>query len=147
MANHFHLAIETPEGNLVAGMQWLQSTFANRFNRFRDVRGHLFQGRYKCLLVEPGEALGRVCHYLHLNPARAGVVSLEQWKSYRYSSGWYLCHPSRRRPSMPSPTRVAPPLSNSPYTQIWGYCSSITFLQVWNGVVWSLSPQRFQGVF
>src|ERR1043165_5266944 len=37
MSNHFHLALETPEGNLVAGMQWLQSTFANRFNRLRDI--------------------------------------------------------------------------------------------------------------
>ena len=45
MRNHYHLAIETPEGNLVAGMQWLQATFANRFNRFRGERGHLFQGR------------------------------------------------------------------------------------------------------
>ncbi len=54
MRNHYHLALETPEGNLVAGMQWLQSTFANRFNRLRDERGHLFQGRYKALLVEEG---------------------------------------------------------------------------------------------
>ncbi|MGH7945844.1 MAG: transposase [Opitutaceae bacterium] len=58
MGNHFHLAVETPEGNLVAGMQWLQSTFANRFNRLRHVNGHLFQGRYKSLLIEPGAALG-----------------------------------------------------------------------------------------
>jgi hypothetical protein len=48
-SNHFHLALETPLGNLVAGMQWLQSTFANRFNKLRDVHGHLFQGRYKSL--------------------------------------------------------------------------------------------------
>src|SRR5690242_1381803 len=52
MGNHFHLALETPEGNLAAGMQWLQSTYATRFNRLRDERGHLFQGRYKALVVE-----------------------------------------------------------------------------------------------
>ncbi|MBI5768031.1 MAG: transposase, partial [Verrucomicrobia bacterium] len=40
MNNHYHLALETPEGNLVAGMQWLQATFANRFNRLRGERGH-----------------------------------------------------------------------------------------------------------
>src|SRR5438105_8111243 len=49
MSNHYHLALETPLGNLVAGMQWLQATFANRFNRFRKEHGHLFQGRYKGL--------------------------------------------------------------------------------------------------
>ena len=63
MRNHFHLAVETPAGNLGAGMQWLQATFANRFNRLRGERGHLFQGRYKALVVEPGETLGLVCHY------------------------------------------------------------------------------------
>ena len=100
MGNHFHLAIETPEGNLIAGMQWLQATFANRFNRFRDVRGHLFQGRYKSLLVEPGAALGQVCHYIHLNPARAGLSTPEQLSAYRYSSYWYLHQARRRRPFM-----------------------------------------------
>ncbi len=91
MRNHFHLAVETPAGNLVAGMQWLQATFANRFNRLRGERGHLFQGRYKALLVEPGEALGLVCHYIHLNPVRAGVVPVERLGGYRASSYWHLC--------------------------------------------------------
>jgi hypothetical protein len=50
MRNHYHLAVETPLGNLVPGMQWLQATFANRFNRLRGERGHLFQGRYLLLL-------------------------------------------------------------------------------------------------
>jgi len=66
------LALETPTGNLVTGMQWLQATYANRFNRLRREHGHVFQGRYKALLVEEGGALGQVCDYLHLNPARAG---------------------------------------------------------------------------
>jgi REP element-mobilizing transposase RayT len=90
MSNHYHLALETPEGNLVAGMQWLQATFANRFNKLRNERGHLFQGRYKALLVEEGGPLGQVCHYIHLNPVRAGIVSAAQLKEYRYSSYWYL---------------------------------------------------------
>jgi len=75
MGNHFHLAVETPQGNLVAGMQWLQATFANRFNRYRDERGHLFQSHYKSLVVEAGDALGQVCHYFHLNPVRAGKLT------------------------------------------------------------------------
>ncbi|HEY8993101.1 MAG TPA: transposase [Lacunisphaera sp.] len=98
MRNHYHLAVETPEGNLVAGMQWLQATFANRFNRFRDERGHLFQGRYKALLVEEGEPLAFVGHYIHLNPVRAGILSTERLTEYRYSSYWYLTRPEARPP-------------------------------------------------
>lgn len=90
MSNHYHLAIETPAGNLVKGMQWLQATFANRFNRLRGERGHLFQGRYKSLLVESGAALGQLCHYLHLNPVRAGLVTADRLRDYRASSYWHL---------------------------------------------------------
>ena len=74
----------------VRGMQWLQSTFANRFNKLRGEHGHLFQGRYKALPVEPGPALGQVCDYLHLNPIRAGIVPVERLREYRHSSYWYL---------------------------------------------------------
>ena len=100
MSNHYHLAIETPEGNLVAGMQWLQATFANRFNKLRGARGHLFQGRYKSLLVEEGAPLGQVCHYIHLNPVRAGVVAAATLGTYRYSSYWWLSRPKQRRAFM-----------------------------------------------
>jgi REP element-mobilizing transposase RayT len=96
MRNHYHLALETPAGNLVAGMQWLQATFANRFNRLRGERGHLFQGRYKALMVEEGAALGQVCHYIHLNPVRAGILPVAQLKSYRHSSYWHLWRPANR---------------------------------------------------
>jgi putative transposase len=96
MSNHFHLAVETPKGNLVAGMQWLQATFANRFNRLRGERGHLFQGRYKALLVEEGEPLGLVGHYIHLNPVRAGILPIERLEEYRYSSYWYGKRPKSR---------------------------------------------------
>lgn len=98
MGNHYHLAVETPQGNLTVGMQWLQSTFANRFNALRRERGHLFQGRFKSLLVEEGEALGQVCHYLHLNPVRAGLVSPAELAEYRYGSSWYLSRPKNRPP-------------------------------------------------
>lgn len=56
MGTHFHLAIETPEPNLSDGMQWLQGTWAQRFNRFRGEVGRPFQGRYKAFHVEPGHA-------------------------------------------------------------------------------------------
>lgn len=98
MRNHYHLALETPLGNLVLGMQWLQTTFANRFNRFRGERGHLFQSRYKALLVEEGEYMGMVGHYIHLNPVRAGILPVERLDEYRYSSYWYLRRPKVRPP-------------------------------------------------
>jgi len=96
MGNHYHLAVETPLGNLASGMQWLQSTFANRFNKLRNERGHLFQGRYKALLVEAGDAFGQVCHYIHLNPARAGIVPLKELPSYRRSSYRLITTPRSR---------------------------------------------------
>ena len=102
MRNHFHLALETPGGNLVTGMQWLQATFANRFNKLRAQRGHLFQGRYKALLVEEGGPLGLVCDYIHLNPVRAGAASAERLDDFRHSSYWYLGRP-RIRPKFLHP--------------------------------------------
>ena len=98
MRNHYHLALETPEPNLVAGMQWLQSTYANRFNRFRGERGHVFQGRYQAIVVEDAAHVGAVAHYIHLNPVRAGIVAVRQANDYQWSS---LCFLAKRgvRPS------------------------------------------------
>lgn len=86
MANHYHLCVETVDGRLAAGMQWLQSTFANRFNRLVTDRGHVFQGRYKALLIEAGDSLLRVVNYIHLNPVRAGVQSVETLADHELSS-------------------------------------------------------------
>ena len=96
MTNHFHLVVRTPKGNLVYGMKWLQSTFANRYHRFRKVRGKLFQGRYKSLIVEKSTYLGALLHYVHLNPVRAGICAVKDLSGYRWSSYWYLQHPERR---------------------------------------------------
>lgn len=95
MRNHYHLALETPEPNLVAGMHWLQSTFATRFNRFRAERGHLFQGRYQSLVVENTAALSRLVDYIHLNPVRAGIVSADQVTAFRWSSLSWLVKKKR----------------------------------------------------
>lgn len=96
MSNHYHLALETPQANLVAGMQWLQGTFALRFNRFRREAGHLFQGRYKSLVVDPGSALGPLCHYLHLNPVRARMVPIAQLAEWPWTSFRWLMAPKER---------------------------------------------------
>jgi putative transposase len=97
MRNHFHLAVETPQANLSAGMKHLQGTWANRFNRFQGKVGRPFQGRYKALHVEPGHALAQVAHYLHLNPVRAKVVTLERLREFRWSSFWWF--PTKKRPA------------------------------------------------
>lgn len=86
MANHYHLALATPEPNLAVGMHWLQSTYATRHNRFRRRQGHLFQGRFKSLLVEDAAHLARVVDYIHLNPVRAGIVAADQLLEFRPSS-------------------------------------------------------------
>jgi REP element-mobilizing transposase RayT len=91
MGNHYHLLLETPGANLVAGMQWLQGTYTKRFNVRHKEWGHLFQGRYKALLVDggAGDYFSTVGHYIHLNPARVKGFSFEDsaleehvWSSY-----------------------------------------------------------------
>jgi len=102
MGNHFHLVVETPRGNLVAGMKWLLGTYTGRFNRRHKLFGHLFSGRYKALIVD-GSGNGylkTVCDYVHLNPARAKLLRPEQpLRAYRWSS-WpeYLKRPGKRWP-------------------------------------------------
>jgi len=97
MRNHFHLALETPEPNLVEGMHWLQSTYATRFNRYRSEHGHLFQGRYQSPLLEDAAILVRVIDYIHVNPVRAGIVPSAHVGQFRWSSLPHLMKPSRPR--------------------------------------------------
>jgi len=95
MGNHYHLLVETPEGNLVAGMKWLQGVYTQRHNSRHKVFGHLFQGRYKAVVID-GQSSGyfeAVGTYIHLNPARAGLIrpGKEPLRRYRWSSyPWYL---------------------------------------------------------
>ena len=100
MGNHFHLVIETPRANLVAGMRWMLGTYTARFNRRHKLFGHLFSGRYKSLVVdESGNGyLKMVCDYVHLNPVRAKLLSRGQkLGDYRWSSHReYLKKPGQR---------------------------------------------------
>lgn len=96
MSNHYHLALTTPNANLVEGMRWLQGTFAVRFNRLRRERGHLFQGRYKSLIVDPESGLGPLCHYIHLNPVRAGLKPVTELADYAWTSLHWLSTPKLR---------------------------------------------------
>jgi putative transposase len=83
MPNHFHLALETPQGNLSRFMAWLQTTFTVRYNRKHRRSGHLFQGRYRAELVD-ADAYARVLAlYIHLNPVRT-----KRRGERHYTGGW-----------------------------------------------------------
>ncbi len=99
MGNHYHLLLETPHANLVDGMRWLQGTYTKRFNIRHKVWGHLFQSRYKALLVDPGgDYFQTACSYIHLNPARANCFDLHKGRlsDYMWSSFPQYLNPSKR---------------------------------------------------
>src|SRR5882724_133583 len=108
MTNHYHLLIETPQPNLVTGMRWFQTTYTVRFNRRHRISGHLFQGRYKSVVVDPEERgyFATLSDYIHLNPVRARMISLQErlfdyrWSSYRFYAA------KAERPAWFEPQRV-----------------------------------------
>ena len=85
MDNHYHLLVETPEPNLSRGMRQLNGVFTQRTNRRHGRVGHVFQGRYKSILVEREAYLMELCRYVVLNPVRAGMAARAgewRWSSY-----------------------------------------------------------------
>ena len=96
MTNHFHLLIETPDGNLSLGMRQLNGVYTQLFNKRHGRTGHLFQGRYKAILIQKDSHLLEVCRYVVLNPIRAKMVEQpEEWKwsSYLTTAGKAKPHP------------------------------------------------------
>lgn len=90
MPNHYHLLIETPEGNLSKVMHDLQTRYTIYFNRRYKRVGHLFQGRYKALIVDKEAYLLELSRYIHLNPVRAKIVQRPEdyrWSSYKDYTG------------------------------------------------------------
>lgn len=84
MTNHYHLLIETPEPNLSKGMRHLNGVYTQRFNRRHGRVGHVFQGRYKAILVQKDTHLLELIRYVVLNPVRAGIA--QQPEDWRFSS-------------------------------------------------------------
>lgn len=84
MDNHYHLVLETPLGNLLKVMHGINSAYTGYFNRKHDRSGHLFQGRYKGILVEKDRYLLELSRYVHLNPVKAGKT--DQPEKYKWSS-------------------------------------------------------------
>jgi len=112
MTNHYHLVIQTPQGNLSEVMHFINGSYTNYINRKRGRQGHLFQGRYKAILVDGDTYLLEGSRYLHLNPVRAKLVGKPEeypYSSYRsYVSGarehlvsrdmiWEMISKDRRR--------------------------------------------------
>ena len=87
MNNHYHILLQTPKGNLSEIMLHINGAYSNYFNIRHKRRGHLFQGRYKAILVEADSYAGELSRYIHLNPVRAAMVGLPEkfkWSSYQY---------------------------------------------------------------
>lgn len=94
MDNHYHLLIETPEGNLSLGMRQLNGVYTQRFNRRHGREGHLFQGRFKAIVVDRDSYLLELCRYVVLNPIRAAMVKYIEhypWSSYPATMGLVNC--------------------------------------------------------
>ena len=90
MNNHYHLLLETPEGQLSAGMRRLNGTYTQWFNRRHKRVGHVLQGRFKSILVDKDNYLLELCRYIVLNPVRARTVTKPQdwpWSSFRATTG------------------------------------------------------------
>ena len=90
MSNHYHLLIETTDATLSKGMKYLNGTYTQQFNRRHERVGHLFQGRFKAILVEKNSYLQELARYVVLNPVRARMVRSAKdwpWSSYRGTAG------------------------------------------------------------
>ncbi|MBI4654715.1 MAG: transposase [Nitrospirae bacterium] len=101
MDNHYHLVIETLDGNLSKGMRQLNGVYTQIFNKRHERVGHIFQGRYKAILIQKESHLLEVCRYVVLNPIRAIELakSIEDWKwsSYCATAGKGKSHPCLTR--------------------------------------------------
>jgi len=84
MDNHYHLLVRTRRANLKKAMQWFGTTYTQRFNRRHFRSGHLFQGRYKSIIIQNDSYLLQLSYYIHRNPLRAGIV--KRLAGYRWSS-------------------------------------------------------------
>jgi REP element-mobilizing transposase RayT len=90
MDNHYHLLIETPDANLSRGMRQLNGVYTQNYNRRHNRTGHVFQGRYKAILVEKESYLLELCRYVVLNPVRAKIAEKPRdwrWSSYAGTAG------------------------------------------------------------
>ena len=147
MANHYHLLVETPKANLSIGMRQLNGIYTQSFNRRHRRVGHLFQGRFKAILVEKEFYLLELCRYIVLNPVRVkggSKMGAWKWSSYRataglasvpefLSIGWVLEQFGKNRPAAQKRYRefVRDGLANRPWEELKGqiYLGSDEFIE------------------
>ncbi len=90
MTNHYHLLMETPEANLAQIMKQINGIYTQRFNRKHQRVGHVFQGRFKSVIVDKDAYLLELCRYIVLNPIRAGMIEdpgRYRWSSFKATAG------------------------------------------------------------
>lgn len=111
MNNHYHILVETPDGNLSKGMRHLNGVYTQYFNRTHQRVGHVYQGRYKAIIVQKEAYLLEVARYIVLNPVRTQMIRSARdwpWSSYRATAGqvdspswldsqWIIAHFAKRR--------------------------------------------------
>lgn len=147
MANHYHLLVETPKANLSLGMRQLNGMYTQSFNRRHNRVGHLFQGRFKAILVEKESYLLELCRYIVLNPVRVkgkGEIGAWRWSSYRATAGlasvpeflstdWILEQFGKKRAKAQKQYRafVREGLENRPWEELKGqiYLGSEAFIE------------------
>jgi REP element-mobilizing transposase RayT len=103
MDNHYHLLVRTRRANLKKAMHWFGTTYTQRFNRRHFRSGHLFQGRYKSIIIQNEAYLLQLSYYIHRNPLRAGIV--KRLAGYRWSSYKVYAY-GRKTPKWLSPDLI-----------------------------------------
>jgi putative transposase len=86
MTTHYHLIVETPNANISNAIQWINVSYATYYNRTHHRQGHLFQGRFKSILINADDYLLELSRYIHRNPVMAMITELPEdypWSSYR----------------------------------------------------------------
>ncbi len=86
MPNHYHLLVQTPDGNMSRCIRYVNGVYTQRFNRYNKKEGQLFRGRYKAVLIDEDSYLLEVLRYIYRNPLKAGIVkSLDDypWSSHK----------------------------------------------------------------
>lgn len=139
MTNHYHLMVETPEANLSQIMKQINGIYTQRFNRRHHRVGHVFQGRFKSIVVDKNAYLKKLCRYIVLNPVRAGMVDEPgkyPWSSFKATAGktktpdflstdWILSQFAETRPRAQAEYRrfvQAGIQEDSPWKELKGQC-------------------------
>jgi REP element-mobilizing transposase RayT len=139
MSNHYHLLMETPDANLSRIMKQINGIYTQRFNRRHQRVGHVFQGRFKSIIVDKDAYLLELCRYIVLNPVRAGMVDdpgRYRWSSFKATAGmikppdflstdWTLSQFAKSRPKAQTHYRRfvrAGKKEASPWKELKGQC-------------------------